>query len=231
MCEWRKEHAPKGNPSPLDICQDPQLPLATVRTQVEQWWAYWHQHLASDVYYPLETDFEAAWSHGGGKQFYASEEKREEEAAAERVRAVDEKWAARELKAKQAEAEAKQAEAERERQERAAAAQRAAAMQKQFEQKAGSLSNDELCLAYSAKHYRSAREELDKRQAISPAEWNLIEQRHIAIGMSEAALLCSWGRAPANRTITATSVRKQYVYGSTLVYLEDGRVTALQDRQ
>jgi hypothetical protein len=140
------------------------------------------------------------------------------------VRALHEARAAAELAAKQAHEESVQ-------RERAAAARHAAAAQKDFEGKVSSLSSDELCSTYAARHYASARTELEQRHVLSSTEWALIDLRHIAVGMSETALLCSWGRTRVNRTVTETGVSKQYIYGSTLVYVVDGHITAFQDSQ
>ena len=231
LCEWRNTHGPQGNPKPLDVCQDPKLPIGKVLTQFDNWWEY---YLGITNVQALRDSFDAAWAGEGGQQFRAAEEERrrkEELASEERVRALHEARAAAELAAKQADEERKRAHEESVQREQAAAARHAAAVQKDFEEKVSSLSNEELCLTYAARHYPSARTELEKRQVISTAEWALVDLRHIAIGMSETALLCSWGRTRVNRTVTATGVSKQYLYGSTLVYVVDGRITAFQDGQ
>jgi hypothetical protein len=109
----------------------------------------------------------------------------------------------------------------------------AAKREAEFTQHVSERSNTELCGEYYDNHYRAAREELRRRKALTAEEWQLVERGQIRIGVSELALVCSFGRAPANRTVTAAGARKQYVYGDgeTLVYVEDGRVVAFQDRR
>jgi hypothetical protein len=68
-----------------------------------------------------------------------------------------------------------------------------------------------------------------RRQALTSDEWSLVESGRIRVGISELALLCSWGSSRVNRTVTASITSKQYVYGDTMVYVENGRVTAYQD--
>jgi hypothetical protein len=200
------------------------LPIGKVLTQFDNWWEY---YLGVINVQALRDSFDSAWAGDGGRQFRAAEEERQRKeklAGEERVRALQETRAAAEVAAKQAHEESVQ-------REQAAAARQAAAAKKDFDGKASSLNNDELCTTYAARHYPSARGELEKRQAISSAEWALVDLRHIAVGMSETALLCSWGQTRVNRTVTATGVSKQYLYGSTLVYVVDGHITAFQDSQ
>ena len=90
---------------------------------------------------------------------------------------------------------------------------------------------DDLCAALHEAGYASARRELEVRGALRSTEWDLISAHKVAIGMSETALLCSLGKTTVNRTVTAYVTRKQYVYGDTFVYVENGRVTGFQDRQ
>lgn len=87
----------------------------------------------------------------------------------------------------------------------------------------------ELCEIFHNIGSKSAYEELKRRNALSASEWNLVLEQSIQIGMSELALICSWGSAHVNRTVTRYSVHKQYVYGAGFVYVENGRVTAFQD--
>lgn len=90
----------------------------------------------------------------------------------------------------------------------------------------------ELCRGLHEKDYDSAREELRRRRVFTVGDWALIVHGKIRIGMSEDALLCSWGSARSNRTLTSHSEHLQYVYGPrTYVYVENGIVTAIQDEQ
>lgn len=53
----------------------------------------------------------------------------------------------------------------------------------------------------------------------------------VRIGMvQEEVIMSSWGRPRhVNRTVTAGSVREQWVYGGGYLYFEDGRLTAIQN--
>jgi hypothetical protein len=58
-----------------------------------------------------------------------------------------------------------------------------------------------------------------------------IADKKIKLGMSEQALLCSWGEPPGgvHSSVGSWGVRKQYVYAGTYVYVENGKVTSWQD--
>lgn len=62
------------------------------------------------------------------------------------------------------------------------------------------------------------------------SEWSTIKARHIQIGMSEAALVCSWGRPDRINTSTGSwGTKKQWVYGTgQYVYTSNGRITSWQ---
>jgi hypothetical protein len=81
-------------------------------------------------------------------------------------------------------------------------------------------------------------QETQKRQLLTAREYTAIRDRKIGVGMSECALIASWGRPTiANRSVSRYGVRVQYVYRSPgyyvssarYVYTEDGRVTSWQD--
>lgn len=102
-----------------------------------------------------------------------------------------------------------------------------------------SVSDMDLCAAFSESGAASVRAEIEKRGKITQDEWELIEGKKIRIGMSEAAMICSWGEPPAasgrvNSTITQYGERKQYVYresrisSAQYVYVTNGRVSAIQ---
>lgn len=64
------------------------------------------------------------------------------------------------------------------------------------------------------------------------SEWEtkLILEKKIALGMSEKALIESWGKPEdINTSVGSWGVHKQYVYDSQYVYVENGKVTAWQD--
>lgn len=102
--------------------------------------------------------------------------------------------------------------------------------EKVFAAKARHMTNTELCLTYYGNEEKEARRELSRRHALTQSEWSLIDHKQIQIGMSEVAMLCSWGSTEVNRTVTAAIEYKQYVYpGSTYVYVENGKVVSFQD--
>lgn len=79
-------------------------------------------------------------------------------------------------------------------------------------------------------------EEAKNRGLFTSREIRLIKEEKIAMGMSEKALLASWGRpSDINKSVGSFGVHKQYVYrggsysDSTYVYLEDGEVTSWQN--
>ena len=52
----------------------------------------------------------------------------------------------------------------------------------------------------------------------------------IRVGMSEAALLLSWGKAEKiNRSVYSFGVHKQHIYGETYIYTKNGFITSWQD--
>jgi len=63
-----------------------------------------------------------------------------------------------------------------------------------------------------------------------------ISRREIKIGMSEQALIASWGKpTKINKTVGNLGVHKQYIYGSyskyekpKYVYIDNGKVTSWQ---
>jgi hypothetical protein len=231
LCDWRESHTPKPNPSPMDVCSDPKLPIGKVITQWDHYWAWWNSYdagLDATSFSALRASFETAWNGFGGQTFRAdeAEHKRTEDAAGdERVRLLHEKRAAEELAAEQAHEDSV-------RREQESAARVAAKKKKDFEASASTLSNDDLCVAFSIHHYGAARAELETRSAFDAGTWALINEKKIAVGMSEAALLCSWGRGRhVNRIVTLGHVSKQYVYRSALVYVDNGTVTGFQDSQ
>lgn len=78
--------------------------------------------------------------------------------------------------------------------------------------------------------------EITARKIFTPKDLQLIRAREVAIGMTEPALLCSWGAPEArNRTATAAGMHIRYVFRLSplekerLVYTENGIVTSWQD--
>lgn len=89
--------------------------------------------------------------------------------------------------------------------------------------------HQEIALEQLVEIQEAERERLEA--TFSDRELAAIDAGEIYIGMSEAALLESWGQPiDINRTVTETIVRKQYVYPhSVYVYVENGVVTGWQD--
>jgi hypothetical protein len=97
----------------------------------------------------------------------------------------------------------------------------------------------QLCNAYKMHRAEKVKAELIRRGDIADDEWDLIEARKIRIGMSQPALLASWGTpgiwGRVNRSVGSYGEHIQWVYRScdrcsaTYVYTENGIVTSWQD--
>lgn len=110
-------------------------------------------------------------------------------------------------------------------------------------ERAAQLEDDQLCrLAYDLprggiygdRQNAVARAEIDRRGLMTADEWTLAEGKLIRRGMSECALLASWGLpSKVNRSVGVWGVHKQYVYRgyrvSWYAYVENGRVTGWQN--
>ena len=93
-----------------------------------------------------------------------------------------------------------------------------------------------ICAAYHVSPSAKIESEIRLRRVVAESEWKEIEARSIVIGMSECALLCSWGTpGPWGRIhdyVQAGASIRQYVYRpctscrTKFVYVERGRVTA-----
>lgn len=101
------------------------------------------------------------------------------------------------------------------------------------------VSNDQLIRALGNDIYRNELmfEEARTRGLITDDEIRLIKEKKIRIGMSETALIASWGYpSKINRSVGSYGVHKQFVYESyskysspTYVYVENGKVRSWQD--
>lgn len=98
------------------------------------------------------------------------------------------------------------------------------------------VSDEQLINALQYELYRNELmfKEAKMRQLITDDEIRLIRKKRIKLGMSETALLISWGYPRRiNRSVGSYGVHKQYVYGSssnrTYVYVENGKVKSWQD--
>jgi hypothetical protein len=92
-------------------------------------------------------------------------------------------------------------------------------------------STEEVCRLARNRLVNEANAELSRRRAFAPRELELIAARQVSIGMSEGALLCSWGPPErANRSVGSWGVHIQYVYpGRKYIYTQNGKVTSWQD--
>jgi hypothetical protein len=82
---------------------------------------------------------------------------------------------------------------------------------------------------YGANGLRRIREELLRREALSPADWALVERREIAIGMSECGLLAAWGvPAQIRRNVTPLGEEEQLIYPGRRVFLVGGRIRSFR---
>lgn len=112
-------------------------------------------------------------------------------------------------------------------------------------EQAASLDDNSLCLRafaplrggiYGHTPDAIARAEISRRGLIKDAEWTLIDQQKIRVGMSECGLLASWGRpSTINSSVGSFGKSKQYVYrgyfasGTNYVYVKNGVVEAFQN--
>ena len=97
-----------------------------------------------------------------------------------------------------------------------------------------------LCNAYAIIKDKEVRTELIRRNALTDAEWKLVDGNYLQVGMSELALYCLKGSVipgvsgTVNTSTGSYGVHKQIVYespyGSRMyVYVENGKVTSWQN--
>lgn len=213
LCEWRLSNPLAGSATrTLDFCSNSDLPVGMALVEQDGWWGSIFENNTIHASEELRNKFKQDWTNSTERTAVleqAAEIRSAESRKRERARVAAERERAR-VRAVEAQ--------ERER---------------DFNFKVAGMDAEELCIAFYAHRYDSARVELGKRHVLSDIEWHLITTGKIAIGMSETALMCSWGNPEhVNRTLTARTTRKQYVYrGNQLVYVENGLVTAIQDTQ
>lgn len=102
-----------------------------------------------------------------------------------------------------------------------------------------SVSPETLCNAYSSGRSSDVKQELERRNALSAEDWRLVAGKKVQRGMSELALICSWGYPGAygdvHRSSGSWGEQKQWVYricrscGTHYVYTKNGIVTSWQD--
>jgi len=98
--------------------------------------------------------------------------------------------------------------------------------------------NGVLANGYGVIRAPGVRAELERRKVFTRQEWQLIDAKSVAVGMSELALLASQGvpgiYGAVNTTVTASGANKQYMYRETTyhrptyVYVDNGKVSAYQ---
>jgi len=93
-----------------------------------------------------------------------------------------------------------------------------------------------LCHAYYVLGNEKVKKQLEERKTISDNDWILIESKKVGVGMSEDALVCSWGRpSRINSSGSSRGVSKQYVYRrcqtcrAQYVYVRAGKVVSWQN--
>lgn len=98
-------------------------------------------------------------------------------------------------------------------------------------------SSAELCEAFNGlvlageKQRARLRAELERRQALTASEWKLIERDQVRTGMSDLALICSWGYPSSGDHTSADHWVYRRCGGNCNrhVYTENGVVTSWQD--
>lgn len=69
-----------------------------------------------------------------------------------------------------------------------------------------------------------------KYKNIGIADWNLIKEGKVRIGMNQNACRLSWGEPrKINRTTGSYGVHEQWVYYNSYLYFENGKLTAIQN--
>ncbi len=97
----------------------------------------------------------------------------------------------------------------------------------------------QLCDDYHQVKSHNVRAELERRNAITPDEWVLIDSKKVKIGMSEVAFLCAMGTPTVygaiNRSTGSWGTNTQYVYRfcqtckAQYFYVKNGKLTSWQD--
>lgn len=211
LCQWHPANIPESKPWTPEFCANPNEPIGTALFQFDGFWGRVFEHNKLDVGQALRDKFKEDWAASPARAatITAKEERVRE---AERLRVVQQQRATAEAK---------------ERRRRQAAEVRA--REEDFATKVGGMDTNDICAALHSTNYTSAQDELKRRHALSAAEWDLVATHRVAVGMSEAALLCSWGQSRVNRTVTASEVSKQYIYAGAYVYVRNGKVVSFQD--
>lgn len=93
-----------------------------------------------------------------------------------------------------------------------------------------SMSLEEVYQEGLRQHRADLHRQVDICKGLSKWEKKLVKNGEITLGMSEKALVCSWGKADhINKSVGPWGVHKQWVYGNgQYVYTENGKVTSWQ---
>lgn len=101
------------------------------------------------------------------------------------------------------------------------------------------MSNNELCSNYHEYKSDLAKAELVRRAALTESEWALVAEKKIRVGISETALICSWGTPSGwgdiHTRTSASGTTKQYVYrvcrscSANYVYVRGGAVSSFSN--
>ena len=87
-----------------------------------------------------------------------------------------------------------------------------------------------LCSSYGLNGHDRLRAEIDRRGLIDPEDWSMVAREKVHVGMSECAMLASWGPPDdMHRSVGGWGVHVQWVYGRQYVYTENGTVTSWSD--
>ena len=79
---------------------------------------------------------------------------------------------------------------------------------------------------------KDLRELYESAGLIKKESWDMIENGQFGIGMTECALLATMGKPDSiNKTVTPRVIHKQYVYGNTYIYVENGKVSSYQTKE
>lgn len=81
------------------------------------------------------------------------------------------------------------------------------------------------------------KDEITRRNLLTPEEWQLASERKLRRGMSQCAMYVSWGNPDReNRSVGSWGTHIQHVYHAglryvspTYVYTQNGKVTSWQD--
>ena len=89
----------------------------------------------------------------------------------------------------------------------------------------------DLCTDYHRRGSIRALAELKRRNPFEPRDMDLVLVQKIALGMSEDALICSWGPTQMRPVGEPGDEARIYDYGEVKIQVERGIVVAIDDRR